>query len=148
MDAANYVFRTIPHRDQLTLRTLYRLFVRSTSDHLVGKVGYNLIDATLVTASDAPPRAIQTSQNGDATCSAAPPTPIQDHRQGLAEADYRYNWSDIRDEIQATYKGLVTLFPRMEQPVGMIAPGRREACRVSDSNYFIGTSRSASPPTT
>ncbi|NKU66796.1 hypothetical protein GS891_28255 [Rhodococcus hoagii] len=40
------------------------------------------------------------------------------------------------DEIQATYKGLVTLFPRMEHPVGMIAPGRREACRVSDSNYF------------
>ncbi|MBM4608320.1 hypothetical protein GS416_08110 [Rhodococcus hoagii] len=41
---------------------------------------------------------------------------IQDHRQGLAEADYRYNWSDIQDEIQATYKGLGHAVPENGTP--------------------------------
>ncbi|MBM4567225.1 hypothetical protein GS441_17770 [Rhodococcus hoagii] len=139
MDAANYVFRTIPHRDQLTLRTLYRLFGQvDVLITLVGKSDINLIDATLVTALRLRHPELYRSL----------PKWRRDLLGGTSNAKYKITAKDWQkritdttgltseDEIQATYKGLVTLFPRMEHPVGMIAPGRREACRVSDSNYF------------
>ncbi|MBM4721545.1 hypothetical protein GS449_26915 [Rhodococcus hoagii] len=116
MDAANYVFRTIPHRDQLTLRTLYRLFGQvDVLITLVGKSDINLIDATLVTALRLRHPELYRSL----------PKWRRDLLGGTSNAKYKITAKDWQKRITDTtgltsetrysdVQGLVTLFPRME----------------------------------
>ncbi len=148
MDAAKLC---IPHYSPprpAPLRTLYRLFGQvDVLITLVGKSDINLIDATLVTALRLRHPELYRSL----------PKWRRDLLGGTSNAKYKITAKDWQKRITDTTgltsktryrrrtRGWVTLFPRMEHPVGMIAPGRREACRVSDSTTFIGTSRSHPP---
>ncbi|MBM4516396.1 hypothetical protein GS432_08010, partial [Rhodococcus hoagii] len=113
-----------PTATQLTLRTLYRLFGQvDVLITLVGKSDINLIDATLVLHSDcATPSYTEPPKMATRLARRHLQRQIQDHRQDWQKRITDTTGLTSEDEIQATYKGLVTLFPRMEHPVGMIAP--------------------------
>ena len=140
MDAANYVFATIPHRDQLTLRTIYRLFSQvDVLITLVGKSDINLIDATLITALRLRhPDLYKSLPKWRRDLLDAPPASPRDK---VTAEDWTKRIADAtglesEDELVATYKGLVALFPRMEHQASMMAPRRTETRRISDSHYF------------
>lgn len=139
MDAANYVFRTIPHRDQLTLRAIYRLFGQvDVLITLVGRSDVNLIDATLVTALRLRhPELYRSLPKWRRDLLGAARTTSR----GITVEDWQRRITETtglttEDEIQETYRGLVTLFPKMEHPSSMIPLGRRETRRINESEYF------------
>lgn len=140
LDAANYVLRTIPHRDELTLRTIYRLFNQvDVLITLVGKSDINLVDATLLTALRLRHPDLYKSLpkwRRDLLGS-----PANTGNEKITAEDWKKRITDTtgrtsKDEIQVTYAGLAALFPKMEHPTNMRAPSRPEARRISDRHYF------------
>lgn len=141
LDAASYVRRMIPHHDKLTLRSIYRLFNQvDVLITLVGKSEINLIDATLITAlrlrhpdlyKNLPKwhhDLLGSSSNTKAT--------VADWHTRIADTTGLKTDKNIDEGIDEVYRCLVSLFPQMAHPPGMITSRWQRSCRISDRNYF------------
>lgn len=141
LDAADYVDLMLPHRDAVTLRTIYRLFHQvDVLLTLVGSADLDLVDATLLTILRIHhpdlyhqlPR-LRRELLGNPTHTGAKQLTTSEWQKTIAK-----HTKIEPDDPRTTdlYRLVTALFPKIQRHPEVVAPRRSGSCRISDDNYF------------
>ena len=141
LDAADYIDLMFPHRDEVTLRTIYRLFHQvDVLLTLVGSTDLDLVDATLLTILRIRhpdlyrqlPR-LRRELLGNPTHTGAKQLTTSEWEKRIAKH------AKIKPDDPRTtdlYRLLMALFPKIQRHPDVVAPRRSGSCRISDDDYF------------
>ncbi|MFD6677638.1 P-loop NTPase fold protein [Rhodococcus zopfii] len=139
LDPADYIDLMLPQRDEVTLRTIYRLFHQvDVLLTLVGSTDLDLVDATLLTIlrihhPDLYRQLPQLRRELLGSQARGKPIAAQEWKKTIAKH------TQVRPNDPLTtdlYRLLMALFPKIERHPEVVAPARSGSCRISDDHYF------------